>query len=35
MKKLAGLVIVLAMLGVLGGCSSTCCTPTPVYHGQG
>jgi hypothetical protein len=36
MKKLAGLMLVMVMLGVLGGCTSTCCEqPTPTYKGAG
>lgn len=34
MKKLAGLMLVMVMLGVLGGCTSTCCQQ-PTYKGQG
>lgn len=35
MKKLAGLMLVLAMLGVLGGCTSTCCQQPTSYTGAG
>lgn len=34
MKKLAGLMLVVMMLGVLGGCSTCCQQPIP-YKGEG
>jgi len=36
MKKIAGLMLVMMMVGFLGACTSTCCQePTPVYKGRG
>ncbi len=37
MKKFAGLMLVMIIVGVLGGCTSTCCQqPQPVaYKGEG
>ena len=35
MKKLAGLMLVMVMLGVLGGCTTTCCQQPIPYKGEG
>ncbi len=35
MKKLAGLMLVMVIVGVLGGCTSTCPQPPVAYKGQG